>query len=346
MSEERTKRRIRRWRQLARIDAAHGPRPLRGALEKWVAKCRKRKLFSACLLAVRAMPIERFRLPADGRKWKQLAASRASFLESLASRANPDGTFLRGEVNYSPSEIRLARRTSPRSVYRITDALRQLGLLTWERRNNYSRRIYTVHFREEHLPDSSENTCQIRDKSPARFKITPAMVTGDNTCHYDRYPSLKDSVTADAAVASVGSDVSGVGEFDREHKNSHPPYEKQNPKTDDDSSRSASLRSHGNGNGKSAARQTRIKTQAQTILVERGHELPFVTQVLEIIRARARTAPASSAYYLKAFENESPDDWRTWIKINIVHKAIEIADRTGRKTADVLRELMAEASPA
>jgi hypothetical protein len=346
MIQQRTKRRTRRWRQLATSDAAHGPRPLRGALEKWVAKCRKRKLFSACLLAVRAMPIERFRLPADGRKWKQLAASRASFLESLASRANPDGTFLRGEVNYSPSEIRLARRTSPRSVYRITDALRELGLLTWERRNNYSRRIYVIHFREEHLPDSSENTCQIRHKSPAGFKITPVTMAGDNTCHYDRYPSLKDSVPADAAVASVDGDVdvSAVSEFGT-RENNHPPFGDSTPDDSFTANRS-SLRSHDNSNGKSAAREDRIKTRAQTILVERGHELPFVGQVLEIIRARARTTPASSAYYIRSFDAETPEDWHVWIKINIVRKAIEIADRTGRKTADVLRELMAEASPA
>jgi hypothetical protein len=45
-----------------------------------------------CVLTVRDLPMEAFRLPDDGRKWKALCKERQALAMQLATRANPDGT--------------------------------------------------------------------------------------------------------------------------------------------------------------------------------------------------------------------------------------------------------------
>jgi hypothetical protein len=125
----------------------------------WKKNTRQSRLINRCLLAVRDLPLERFRLPRDGRKWRQLARARAALLEHLASFANPDGTFTRDAINYSPSTKRLTRRFAERSFYRHASDLRELGLLTWTRFDHYHKRTYIIHPNapQNHLPDSADN---------------------------------------------------------------------------------------------------------------------------------------------------------------------------------------------
>src|SRR5271156_2959719 len=104
----------------------------------------KSKIFNECYQAVRAMEREEFRLERDGRTWKYRADARASFLRDLSGKANADGTFTgikNGKaVNYSPSWERLCEQRTRQTVWRLSDDLRDLGLLTWERERPHSGR--------------------------------------------------------------------------------------------------------------------------------------------------------------------------------------------------------------
>jgi hypothetical protein len=109
-----------------------------------------------CSQLVRNIPLERFCLPADGRKWKQAARSRSDLLLRLASYANGDGTFTRDGKNYSPSFQTMEKHVAKKSFYRITNALRDLSLLSWTRAEHYERRIYTIHLPESGVTFNSE----------------------------------------------------------------------------------------------------------------------------------------------------------------------------------------------
>jgi hypothetical protein len=151
------------------------------------ANCEKSK----CTITVRNLPLERFRLPNDGRKWKQAARSRQGVLEHLSTFANGDGTFVRSGRNFSPSWERLTKRFAEKSLDRHCDALRKLGYLAWTRLNHYTRRVYTIHLSdslekhpsdsEEHLSDSTEkldNTCHIDADHLSHWPKTPATMDG------------------------------------------------------------------------------------------------------------------------------------------------------------------------
>jgi len=114
-----------------------------------------------CSLQVRNIPLERYRLSTDGRKWKQAARGRSGLLLRLSSYANGDGTFVRNGRNYSPSLKTLLNHVAHGSYYRLVDDLRSAGLLSWTREKHYERRIYTIHIPEsgpksdpEQIPDS------------------------------------------------------------------------------------------------------------------------------------------------------------------------------------------------
>ena len=118
------------------------------------------KQFNRCTLNVRDFSLEYFRLPRDGRKWRQAARSRSDLLLKLSTYANPDGTFKSedGKKNFSPSAKKLQRHYAKKTLYRLTNDLRELGLLSWEReRKHYGRRTYRIHIQIEnaakHLPD-------------------------------------------------------------------------------------------------------------------------------------------------------------------------------------------------
>jgi hypothetical protein len=136
---------------------------------------------SACSRAVRDLPLERFRLPRDGRKWKSIARYRAAVLEHISHWANGDGSFVRDvkgapkPINYSPSEKRLTRRFAKATLYRRTKELWILDLLDWERPTRQSRRIYTINAtapypflpRETDVSDSDE-----KDVSNSKLEVS------------------------------------------------------------------------------------------------------------------------------------------------------------------------------
>jgi hypothetical protein len=121
-----------------------------------------------CSQLVRNLPLERYRLPDDGRKWKQAARSRSAFLGRLATYANGDGTFVRNGRNYSPSLKTLLKHVAHGSYYKLTDELQVSGLLSWTREKHYDRRVYTIHLSEQ-VQDSPENRSNIEDESGPTF---------------------------------------------------------------------------------------------------------------------------------------------------------------------------------
>jgi len=148
-----------------------------------------------CSQQVRSIPLERYRLPDDGRKWKQAARSRSDLLVRLSTYANGDGTFVRNGRNYSPSFETLEKHVARKSFYRLTDALQAAGLLSWTRERHHDRRVYAIHLPEqvshsqEKLPETGA-TLDVEDKeqvsdSPEQVSHSPKTgVTMDN------YPSL------------------------------------------------------------------------------------------------------------------------------------------------------------
>jgi hypothetical protein len=94
---------------------------------------------------VRVLPLERFHLPDDSRhQWRGVARSRLAALEYMAGRANPDGTFIRGERDLSPNAQTLQERFGERSFYRRFNELRDLGVLSWSRPNRQLKRTYRI----------------------------------------------------------------------------------------------------------------------------------------------------------------------------------------------------------
>jgi hypothetical protein len=108
-----------------------------------------------CTQFIRNIPLENFRLAGDGRKWQQAARTRKNFLIYLSTWANGDGTFIGANgIDYSPSEKTITRHMNRKTYYRVSEALQQLGLLSWTRKQtHYGRRSFTIHL-ENHLPDS------------------------------------------------------------------------------------------------------------------------------------------------------------------------------------------------
>lgn len=113
-----------------------------------------------CVVAARCIPIEKYRLGTDGRKWKAVAARRRALFMELATYANSDGTFEREfesrKINYSPSEKHLVASMgiSRATIYRRLDDLHEAGLLDWTREHHHDRRIYRIIFPAEQVSDS------------------------------------------------------------------------------------------------------------------------------------------------------------------------------------------------
>jgi hypothetical protein len=148
---------------------------------------------------VRDIPLERFRMERDGRKWKQAARSRSDLLLKLATYANPDGTFESEDrmKNFSPSAAKLLRHYTERTLYRLTNDLCQLGLLSWEReKKHYGRRTYLIRFQPgKHRPYSQE---------------TPVTMTDDNTSHHDRCYHLPHSPESEQSTRVADSSSTSV----------------------------------------------------------------------------------------------------------------------------------------
>jgi len=164
-----------------------------------------------CLLDVRGIPLEKFRLARDGKKWRQPARHRSDLLFRLASYADPDGTL----GKFSPSMQTLSEHFAERTLYRYLDDLRELKLLTWERAKHYHQRQYRIVIsrdaEENHLPDEIRITCQIatnhlpveQNHLPDRAK-TPAIAAQDIRLPSEE-PSKKDRPAKPQALSSKDS---------------------------------------------------------------------------------------------------------------------------------------------
>jgi hypothetical protein len=189
------------------------------------------KAINRCLLAVRGLPLERFRIPSDGRKWRFLARQCAGCLEYLASFANGDGTFTRvnergEEINYSPSEKRLIKRFAKSSYYRLTNRLHDVALLSWDRRDHYHKRIYRIDvnaphpFYPEHVPYSPEHVpysnCQNPKHVPRSHENVKNtshgeyVLTRPTDSHYpslDSFPSTSKNIPSKPSAAQPAADA-------------------------------------------------------------------------------------------------------------------------------------------
>ena len=126
-----------------------------------------------CSRAVRDLPLTRYRLSRDGRKWRVLARARAGLLLHLSTFANGDGSFEKelpggaGAINYSPSEKRLLEHWAKDSLYRYLNDLHELGLLSWTRPDHYHKRAYTIHIDHTEKPPPNSAGNHVRDSHVA-----------------------------------------------------------------------------------------------------------------------------------------------------------------------------------
>jgi hypothetical protein len=170
---------------------------------------KKSSVLNPCLLAVRRMNLDRFRV-GDSRKWKVLARNLSHLLEYLASFANGDGTFTRNGINYSPSQESMMKKfgLSDTWVEALLKHLRDLGYLSWTRENKHDRCLYTINmpkvsdanYSDDSDPKNSEKkgvltpTIQKSDPnySEKNAVLTPTIQNSD--ANYSReylaYPSL------------------------------------------------------------------------------------------------------------------------------------------------------------
>jgi len=128
-------------------------------------------------------------LPSDGnRKRKAVASKRKQTLIEISAYANGDGTFIgQSGIGYSPSiETLLDSASSPRTLYRVLEGLKELKFLDWTRQNHYSRRSYTINLPAaipepgNHMPDSDEKHLQ----NQGRESESPAKSTGEKAYHW------------------------------------------------------------------------------------------------------------------------------------------------------------------
>jgi hypothetical protein len=179
----------------------------------------RKKKNNQCSRQVRDLPLERFRLPADGRKWKSTARDRAAVLLHISQWSNGDGTFLRDVPgsseprNYSPSEKRLTLRFAKATLYRRTKELWILDLLDWDRPKHHFRRIYTVtpdtpypfSPREKHVSDS-DNRSQVHTEHVSGSQEHVPQLETDPSCNGPSgLPSEEKESAAQTAASSVAS---------------------------------------------------------------------------------------------------------------------------------------------
>jgi hypothetical protein len=167
-SEKREKKRLKRRHDVLKV----------------VPPIDSRKKFNRCSLQVRRIPLDNFRLPTDGRKWHQSARSRYSLLLKISTYANPDGTFQSkdGKTNFSPSAKTLQRHIAKKTLYRLTNDLRELGFLSWKReQEHYGRRTYTVHFQpNKHLSYSRKKQVSYSQEQVSPRHLITGVTMGTN----------------------------------------------------------------------------------------------------------------------------------------------------------------------
>ena len=118
-----------------------------------------------CSQEVKKMTLEQFRPACPGRKWKQAARSLWALLYHMAGCANPDGTFIKNGVDYSPRFKKLSRRFAKSTLTLDFGKLASLGFISWTREQHYKHRSYVLHMENicpEQFQDSMQNSAKIR----------------------------------------------------------------------------------------------------------------------------------------------------------------------------------------
>jgi hypothetical protein len=258
------------------------------------------KKYNGCSLQIRDLPLEAFRLPDDGRKWKQLARSRSSLLLKISTFANGDGTFQsqNGETNYSPSAKRLLRHYARDTLYRLSNDLRTLGLLSWHRENHYGRRFYEIHLSKKQVRYSPEEQVRYSSEEQVRYSENQVrqsdVITGPTS---SPCPSLE-PLPACAGVSGdkqfVGNGGGGASNHHRVSTNTA----KEN--TDDDGGTATAF-------DNPLTNQQRFKDSArEKIKDEFGITFSdtLIRSAIDTFESRARTVPVSDNFYITSFRNE------------------------------------------
>ena len=191
-----------------------------------------KKQVTKCSQEIESLPLETFRLPTDGRKWKQAARSRVGLLLRLSVKANPDGTFTGKEgQNYARSFETLVLKSahlSRGSYTRLTNALRDLGLLSWTRKNHYARREYTIHL-PEHSPDSPkqypDSESELAKEGENHYPHSPEPLPTLDAETQNHYPHSSKSLSTMVRVPSLPTK-------ERADKGFQTPEPNQKPKSD------------------------------------------------------------------------------------------------------------------
>jgi hypothetical protein len=141
--------------------------------------------FKSCLFEVCKIPVESFRLPTDGRKWKAAASARKTLAVQLAGYANADGTSIR------PSTQTLADQTgfSRSKVCRLLDDLKELGFM--ERTGRHGQRGAAI--RRLMLPELASGTT--RETPPLGVQDSILRVSDSILRVSDRILGVSDSIS-------------------------------------------------------------------------------------------------------------------------------------------------------
>jgi hypothetical protein len=270
--------------------------------------------FNRCTIQIRKLPLETFRLPRDGRKWKQLARSRYGLLLEISTFANGDGSFLSPDpkINFSPSFTKLLVHRSRDTLYRLANDIRELGLLSWHRNNHYGRRFYEIHLPEKQVRYSPENRSDIRGENRSDIQNNTSdqedVITGPTSRPYPSLESLPSGGSPSASPPFV-SDANQFCETGGEHASHHhrfsPNTENRKPKPDDDecvSPRAVVPETP-------EIRIQRLKDSALAkIKIKYGLQRPdddsFIRDQFDEYESNAKRPPISENFFLTAFDNE------------------------------------------
>ncbi len=269
------------------------------------------KKFNRCTLNVRDFPLERFRLERDGRKWKQAARSRSDLLLKLSTYANSDGTFQSDEKNFSPSAKNLLRHFAEDTFYRLSNDLRELGLVSWVReQKHYGRRIYTIHLRaEKQVRYSQRNTSDIRQNtSDQQGVITPPLVGGVITSDIRQNQNKTADLRPDTGTSLRLLTSLPAGGLTKNSSAAAVPLSSSSSSSggndDDDRERNRRRDLHAE---REILRIQNLKAKALSRFQEKhpGEVEPSLVNLwLDAIEERAKKQIVSENYFLRALENE------------------------------------------
>ena len=170
-----------------------------------------------CSLDVRKIPIEAYKHPSTGRKWKAVARGMRAVLVDLASYADPNGAL----GKFSPKMETLEEHHNPSTLYDNMNKLRDVGLLKWDRENHYKRRQYTIllpgrsdppskpggieEVPQEHLRDTVENHLRGSRITPPRFADNTSEIRGDDSPHVPQNTEINEKVETPPSITVLGT---------------------------------------------------------------------------------------------------------------------------------------------